>query len=1000
MKNLKKVLSLVLALAMALSLMTVAFAKDASDYSDYNKVTYKEAVDVMTAIGVFDGMNSTTFAPDGTLTREQAAKIITYMLLGKDAADKLTATIAPYSDVPASRWSAGAIAYCTNEGILSGVGHGKFDPTGELTGVAFAKMLLVALGYDPTIEQFTGNSWAINVSKRALGDADLDKDMDKISLSAQLTREQAAQMAFNAMQANVVDYENRGSSIIINGIEIAQGASKAEPVKDSGNKKGTIAKDEILQFAEKYCEKLSVSTKSSDKADDFGRPAITWVYDKETVGAYADSADQTYVVNSGDKDLETIVTGSDYMDQDASDILSTAKVYRNGDSKDYSADKTNKVGKGDIVEVYQNDDGDMTTIVVRSYTYAKIDKVNSDLGSALTKKGASYSITLKDIVGSAIGGTYYDDYENISAVVLQGFNASTYTENAVLAVALNGTKVLDSYVADAVTGTPSSAKAVAKASTLVTDGNVTISGEKYEYAGTMTGLNNGENVVFDKDYTIYLSKDGYVIGVDGSAAVSLDDVYYVTGVYSETNKGETNYYAQAVSLKDGKTSEIMLEQTENDTILAGKPDTTGKFVDTVKGLYIFTDDKGTTSKADDGKFNATKYDGTSNSSYAVVTDALNADVSKSSVSVQFKNSGASNTTGDGSAATSKTGKLYITKNPHFLGIEIKCSTLKVSSAIGMMQQAANTDVIAIFQDGKTEAVYVLYVGDTLNSTISTADVVYLTDKTSTENSKGYEGTLYFMDSKDSKNVTVKDKKDKAGFFTYKVDKDDVYELTGDGNAISGTVTIGKSNTGSVMDLPITNSYNQNLTGTAGNVTFNDVDYSGATVIDTRSESDRNKDVYTAEINSPSALEAAVKKGNDVVTKANVYVEDGKVTFIAVTEVKNDTAAPGGETGDKNYTISNASLGKAASKFAVTFTTETALTASDTVTVKITKKNQSEGDGVIATKTVNATANKTQTNLDTTIAVPASGNYTAEITVKNSAGDVLATTTIESTYIAQ
>ena len=995
MKNLKKVLSLVLALAMALSLMTAAFAKDASDYNDYNKVTYKEAVDVMTAIGVFDGMNSTTFAPDGTLTREQAAKIITYMLLGKDAADKLTATIAPYSDVPASRWSAGAIAYCTNEGILSGVGHGKFDPTGELTGVAFAKMLLVALGYDPTIEQFTGDSWAINVSKRALGDADLDKDMDKISLSAQLTREQAAQMAFNAMQANVVDYENRGSSIIINGIEIAQGASKAEPVKDSGNKKGTIAKDEILQFAEKYCEKLSVSTKSSDKADDFGRPAITWVYDKETVGAYADSADQTYVVNSGDKDLETIVTGSDYMDQDASDILSTAKVYRNGDSKDYSADKTNKVGKGDIVEVYQNDDGDVTTIVVRSYTYAKIDKVDSDLGSALTKKGASYSITLKDIAGSSIGGTYYDDYENNSAVVLQGFNASTYTEDAVLAVALNGgAKVLDSYVADAVTGTPSSAKAVAKASTLVTDGNVTISGEKYEYAGTMTGLNNNENVAFDKEYTIYLSKDGYVIGVDGSAAVSLDDVYYVTGVYREINKGETNYYAQAVSLKDGKTSDILLEENDNSTILANKP--TDKFIDTAKGLYTFTDDKGTNSKADDGKFNATKYDGSSNT-YAVVTDKLNADVSKSSVSVQFK-TGTGNTTGQ--SGNSNTGKLYITKNTQFLGIESKGSTLKVSSAIGMMQQAANTDVIAIFQDGKTEAVYVLYVGDTLNSTISTADVVYLTDKTSTENSKGYEGTLYFMDSKDSKNVTVKDKKDKAGFFTYKVDKDDVYELTGDGNAISGTVTIGKSNTGSVMDLPITNSYNQNLTGTAGSVTFNDVDYSGATVIDTRSESDRNKDVYTAEINSPSALEAAVKKGNDVVTKANVYVEDGKITFIAVTEVKNDTAAPGGETGDKNYTISNASLGKAASKFAVTFTTETALTTSDTVTVKITKKNQSEGDGVIATKTVNATANKTQTNLDTTIAVPASGNYTAEITVKNSKGDVLATTTIEATYIAQ
>ena len=972
MKNLKKVLSLVLALSMALSLMTVAFAADAGDFADYDKVEYNEAVDVMVAAGVFNGKEGNNFAPNDTLTREEAAKIVTYMLVGQEKADKLTATVAPYADVAAGRWSAGAIAYCTNEGILTG-SNGKFYPTDKLTGVAFAKMLLVALGYDPKIESLEGSAWAINTAKLALGDADLDNGMEEISLSSNLTREQAAQMAFNAMKANVVDYENRGNSIVINGVEISQGASKAEPVKDNGNKKGTIAKDEILQFAEKYCEKLSVSTKSSDKADDFGRPAATWVYDKETVGSYADSADHIYVVDAGDKDLATIVTDSDYMDLDAADILSNAKVYRNGTAANYSADKTNKVGKGDILEVYQNDDGDVTTIVVRSYTYAQIDKVEDDLGSALTKKGASYSVTLKDIDGSFIGGTYYDEYENNSAVVLQGFNANTYTEDAVLAVALNGTKVLDSYVAEAVTGTPSSAKAVVAKSSLVTDGNVTINGEKYEYAGTMTGLANGNNVAFDKEYTIYLSKDGYVIGVDGSAAVSLDDVYYVTGVYSETNKGEKTYFAQAVSLKDGKTSEIMLEGKDNNAILGSENPTLTEFTDTTKGLYTFTDDKESNSKADDGKFNATAYTGASNN-YAVVKDTLKEDVSKSSVSIQFA-TGSSNTTGQTGDDTSK---LYITKNTQFLGIESKGSSLKVSSAIGMMQQAKNTSVIAIAQDGKTEAVYVLYVGDELNSTVSTADVVYLTDKTSTENSKGYEGTLYFMDSKDSVNVTVKDKKDAAGFFTYKVDKDDVYDLEGDGNAISGSnVTIDKSKTGSVMNLPIKNSYNQNLTGKVNNITFNDVDYSGATVIDTRSESDRNKDVYTSEITSPSALEAAVKKGTDVVTKANVYVEDGKVTFIAVTEVKNDTAASGGETGDVKYTASvKLTAGTAKINLTPTLSATTPTTADKldgTLTYKVEVMNPVNGNWMDAG--FNGSLKITDGNCaNGDIAVSAAGNY--------------------------
>ena len=57
-------------------------------------------------------------------------------------------------------------------------------------------MLLVALGYDPKIEKLVGNEWAIKTAKLALSDdVDLDNGMEKLSLSDNLTREQAAQMA-------------------------------------------------------------------------------------------------------------------------------------------------------------------------------------------------------------------------------------------------------------------------------------------------------------------------------------------------------------------------------------------------------------------------------------------------------------------------------------------------------------------------------------------------------------------------------------------------------------------------------------------------------------------------------------------------------------------------------------------------------------------------------------------------------------------------------------
>ena len=47
------------------------------------------------------------------------------------------------------------------------MGDGTFAPNGQLTGFQFAKMLLVALGYDAKIEGFTGTDWQINVSKVA-----------------------------------------------------------------------------------------------------------------------------------------------------------------------------------------------------------------------------------------------------------------------------------------------------------------------------------------------------------------------------------------------------------------------------------------------------------------------------------------------------------------------------------------------------------------------------------------------------------------------------------------------------------------------------------------------------------------------------------------------------------------------------------------------------------------------------------------------------------------
>ena len=154
MRNLKRTLSLVLAMALVVGMMMVGASAASSDFTDSDEITNTEAVDVMTAIGVFEGTDKGAFNPSGILTREQAAKIIAVMLLGQEDADKLGTNSSVFKDVAADRWSAGYISYCTQQGILAGTGNGAFDPEGELTGLAFAKMCLVALGYNADSEGY------------------------------------------------------------------------------------------------------------------------------------------------------------------------------------------------------------------------------------------------------------------------------------------------------------------------------------------------------------------------------------------------------------------------------------------------------------------------------------------------------------------------------------------------------------------------------------------------------------------------------------------------------------------------------------------------------------------------------------------------------------------------------------------------------------------------------------------------------------------------------
>ena len=169
----KKFLALVLALVMTMSLVTIAGAKDFDDNAD---ITYVEAVDVMSDLKIVDGDTAGNFNPTAGLTRGAAAKIICNLVLGPTTAAELNADTDPFVDVDKDSTFAGYIAYCAKEGIVGGYADGSFKPAAPLTGYAFMKMLLGALGYDPALEGYTGANWSINVAKQALSSDAADMD--------------------------------------------------------------------------------------------------------------------------------------------------------------------------------------------------------------------------------------------------------------------------------------------------------------------------------------------------------------------------------------------------------------------------------------------------------------------------------------------------------------------------------------------------------------------------------------------------------------------------------------------------------------------------------------------------------------------------------------------------------------------------------------------------------------------------------------------------------
>ena len=572
----KKFLSLVLALVMTMSLVTVsAGAKDFTDSEDLSGEAYAEAVNVMSEMGIIDGYAGGDFQPQGTLTRGAAAKIIACMMLGKTTAEALGTQAAPFKDVPVGSTFAGYIAYCVESGLIDGYADGTFRPSAQLTGFAFLKMLLTALGYDSAIEGFTGTNWTVNVASRAI-EAGLTKGNENFVGTRAATREEACLYAVNALKATLVEYENKGTDVTVNGATVAIGASKPTYVTSNIHDAATSINDATdnvkngwtVEFAEKYQPDLALK----DTTDDFGRPAHTWTWKKAEIGTYVDFDKMV-------AEYTTKVTGEELYDLLGKTAIEDNALYVYVDGEDENlgdaafgkADMVKKndetvgrTGNGVLTQVFLDTQDDEITVAVINTYLAKAaedyDEKNDDV---------DLDVYYLDNNGTSRKPVYMktadEDKPQKQTISVDGedFAIEDVAENDLYLVTIAQGVIQTMTAPEVISDTTISNFRLEK--------YVTAGGTQYDYADTVMYDEEVLDAYDDanmKDvtYNVILDPYGYMIGIEQNE--DPDQYVFLTGIDGKnSNLSVKNADANVIFL-NGDMDTVTVNMTKSDLDIA------------------------------------------------------------------------------------------------------------------------------------------------------------------------------------------------------------------------------------------------------------------------------------------------------------------------------------------------------------------------------------------------------------------------------------------------
>lgn len=193
----KKFIAIIMAVIMVMSFATIAFA--ANGFTDVSKSRYETAINELYDLGIVNGYSATKFGTDYTLTRAEACAIIVRALYG----EKTVPDVINFTDVSYRDWFYDYVNTAVYYDIMHGHNATTFAPNDEITYDQMATLVLNALGYNAP--QLAGE-WPVNVERMATRLGLYTNIPIYFDGSEYITRGEACQMLYNALDCYVVEY--------------------------------------------------------------------------------------------------------------------------------------------------------------------------------------------------------------------------------------------------------------------------------------------------------------------------------------------------------------------------------------------------------------------------------------------------------------------------------------------------------------------------------------------------------------------------------------------------------------------------------------------------------------------------------------------------------------------------------------------------------------------------------------------------------------------------